>query len=112
MQISLNERLNYLTRKSLPNLNVNKQVSVFNKTIINIFENFIPHETITCNDKDPPWISPRLKRRMVNPKLLDKLDVLPVKLQSLINFFQFKYYRKIQKKYLIHPLVLNAIKLY
>ena len=39
--------------KSLSNLDVHKQVSVFNETIMNIFENFIPHETITCNDKDP-----------------------------------------------------------
>ena len=101
-----------LIKRAIELFDVNKHVSVFNEIIMNIFENFIPHETITCNDKDPPWISPRLKRRMVNPKLLDKLDVLPVKLQSLINFFQFKYYRKIQKKYLIHPLVLNAIKLY
>ena len=41
----------------------------------------------------------RLKRRIVNSKLLDKLDVLQAKLQSLINFFQFKYYRKISKKF-------------
>ena len=40
----------------------------------------------------------RLKRRMVNSKLLDKLDALEAKLQSSINFFQFKYYRKISKK--------------
>ena len=40
----------------------------------------------------------RLKRRMVNSRLLDKLDVLQAKLQSLINFFQFRYYRKFSKK--------------
>ena len=79
---------------------------------MNIFENFIPHETITCNDKDPPWMNKqiktliaeknalykRLKQRMVNSKLLDKLDALQAKLQSSINFFQFKHYRKISKK--------------
>ena len=31
-----------------------------------------------------------LKRRMLNTKLLDKLDALQVKLQSSINFFQFE----------------------
>ena len=95
--------------KSLSNLDVNKQVSVFNETIMNIFENFIPHETITCNDKDPPWMNKQiktltaeknalyksLKQRLVNSKLLDKLDALQAKLQNLI-----------------HPLVLNAIGLY
>ena len=40
----------------------------------------------------------RLKRRMLNSKLLDKFDALQAKLQSSVNFFQFKYYRKISKK--------------
>ena len=35
---------------------------------------------------------------MVNFKLLDKLDALQAKLQSLIIFFQLKYYKKILKK--------------
>ena len=79
---------------------------------MNIFEHFIPHETITCNDKDPPWMNKqiktliaeknalykRLKQRVANSKLLNKLDALQAKLQSLINFFQFKYYKKISKK--------------
>ena len=69
--------------------------------IMYIFENFIPHETITCNDKDPPWMNKqikphiseknalykRLKRRMLISKLLDKFDALQAKLQSLINLF-------------------------
>ena len=98
--------------KSLSNLDVNKEVSVFNETIMNIFENFIPHETITCNDKDPPWMNKqietlfaeknalykRLKQRIVISQLLDKLDALQAKLQSSINFFQFNYYKKISKK--------------
>ena len=79
---------------------------------MNIFENFIPHETITCNDKDSTWMNKqiktliakknalhkRLKQRMLSSKLLDKLDALQAKLQSSINFFQFEYYRKISKK--------------
>ena len=35
---------------------------------------------------------------MLNSKLLDKFDALQAKLQTLINFFQFEYYRKISKK--------------
>ena len=35
---------------------------------------------------------------MLNSKLLDKFDALQAKLQSSVNFFQFKYYRKISKK--------------
>ena len=35
---------------------------------------------------------------MLNSKLFDKLDALQGKLQSSINFSQFEYYRKTQKK--------------
>ena len=56
--------------KSLSNLDVNKQVSVFNETIMNIFENFIPQETITCNDKDPPWMNKQIKTLTAKKKTL------------------------------------------
>ena len=29
---------------------------MFNKTIKNM-SNYTPHETITCNDRDPTWIN-------------------------------------------------------
>ena len=38
-------------------IDVNDQVSVFNSTIRNIVSNFIPNETITCDDQDPPWMN-------------------------------------------------------
>ena len=39
------------------NIDVNEKVKVlFNKTIKNITRNYIPHETITYDDRDPPWI--------------------------------------------------------
>ena len=28
---------------------------------MNIFENFILHETITCKDKEPPWMNKQIK---------------------------------------------------
>ena len=37
--------------------NVLEQTHLFNKTILNIFHNFIPSRTILCNDKDPPWFN-------------------------------------------------------
>ena len=47
--------------KALSNLNVDEQVNVFNRTILNIMRTFIPHETIVCNDKDLPWFNKRIK---------------------------------------------------
>ena len=40
----------------------NDQVSVFNSAILNIVTNFIPNETITCDDRDPPWMNSFLKK--------------------------------------------------
>ena len=36
--------------------NVHQQVNIFNKTIVNIFSNFIPNKLVTFDDKDPPWM--------------------------------------------------------
>ena len=37
-------------------------VFLFNKTIKNIFQNFICHETVTCDDRDPPWINKKINQ--------------------------------------------------
>ena len=42
-------------RNSFEGKNVHEQVHFFNKTILNIFHNYITNKTILCNDKDPPW---------------------------------------------------------
>ena len=39
------------------NTNVNKKDSIFSNAILNILSNFIPHEAIVCDDKDPPWFN-------------------------------------------------------
>ena len=43
------------------NTNVNEKVFILNKTILNILSNFIPHETLTVDDKDPPWFTKKIK---------------------------------------------------
>ena len=43
------------------NIDVNGKGNLFNKTIKNITRNYIPHETITCDDRDPPWIKKDIK---------------------------------------------------
>ena len=30
---------------------------------MNIFENFIPHEAINCNEKDPLWMNKQIETR-------------------------------------------------
>ena len=53
---------NFDWKRAFRNLSINEQVELFNTTLLNIFSNFIPHETIKCNPKDPPWINKHIKR--------------------------------------------------
>ena len=41
--------------------NVNEQVYLFNKTILNIFKNFIPNKNATFDDSDTPWVNEQIK---------------------------------------------------
>ena len=36
-------------------------VSEFTSTLMGVVSRFIPNEMITCNDKDPPSITPKIK---------------------------------------------------
>ena len=47
--------------KAFYNTAVNKKVSIFNETILYVLSNYIPHETLTCDDKDLPWFNSRIK---------------------------------------------------
>ena len=42
--------------KTFSNIDIDNMVSIFNQTIVNILCNFIPHETILFDDRDPPWM--------------------------------------------------------
>ena len=44
--------------------NVNQQVNIFNKTIINIFSNFIFNKLATFDDKDPPLMAEKIKEKI------------------------------------------------
>ena len=53
---------NYDWEKAFYNIDVNKKVLLFNETVLNIIRNFIPHEAVTFDDRDPPWITSRIKK--------------------------------------------------
>ena len=52
---------NFNWEKAFYNTNVTKKLSAFNETLLNVLSNYIPHETLTCDDKDPPWFNSRTK---------------------------------------------------
>ena len=48
------------------NTSVNNKAHMFNNTIKNVMSNYIPHETIICDDRDPPWISKDVKQLILD----------------------------------------------
>ena len=55
--ITLEKQLIFPWEKTLRNLNINDMIFLFNKMIKNIISNYIPHETVTFDDRNPPWIN-------------------------------------------------------
>ena len=47
----------FLWAMHFTNMDVIGKVIFFNKTIKNIIQNYIPHETIICDGRDSPWIN-------------------------------------------------------
>ena len=103
---------NFNWEKAFSDTNINEKVSLFNKTILNILNNYIPHETIICDDKDPPWFNSRIKslienknkirksyqRFKSNSQLLSKLNLLQEQLYFLINKSKQNYYSRVASK--------------
>ena len=48
---------------ALKHINVNDQVEHLLSCILNVFSNFVPNKTITCRDKDPPWMTEEVKKK-------------------------------------------------
>ena len=63
------------------NTNVNDKVSIFSNTILNILSNFIPHETIVCDDKDPPWFNRAIKS-LIQEKKTHSINTAKAKITS------------------------------
>ena len=54
-------------KKAFANISVDEKFAIFNKTILNILHNVIPHETLLVDDKDRPWLTSKLKN-LINEK--------------------------------------------
>ena len=102
----------FIWKRALSNLNVDEQVTVFNRTILNILKNFIPHETIVCDSKDPPWFNKRIKSLIQEGTLLietfrknrNNVEIIACfnkfnnRLALLINTAKQNFYSKIVEK--------------
>ena len=43
------------------NTDIDAQVAIFSKTVLNIINNYIPYQTKICDGRDPPWITTKIK---------------------------------------------------
>ena len=43
------------------NKNTHEQVPIFNDILMNIFSNYNPNTYVTINDRDPPWMTEKIK---------------------------------------------------
>ena len=87
-------------------------MNLFNKTIKNVIRNYILHETITCADRDPPWINKDIKelireknqacksyhQNKNNIFSVHQFELLQSKLNFLIEKSKSNYYARISKK--------------
>ena len=62
---------------------VNEKVDIFNRTILNIVSNFIPHEITVCNGKDPPWFNNRIKT-LIQKKIKKMLHIRFIAITKII----------------------------
>ena len=53
--------------KVFENNSVREKNAIFNKIILNVLHNLIPHETLLVDDKDPPWFTNKMKN-IINKK--------------------------------------------
>ena len=44
-------------------------MNIFNETILNILRNFIPHETVLCDDRDSPLFDNKIKSPLYTKKI-------------------------------------------
>ena len=87
-------------------------MSIINNTINNVLLNFILHETITCDDKKPPWFNKNIinliknknifyKSHTVNENSTNKKEAIKAlqnKLISTIENAKSEYYSKLWMK--------------
>ena len=81
-----------------------RQVSMFNDILMNIFTNYIPHKYVTIDDKDPPWMTEKIKNKMNLKKSLYKtkkfieLQKLSTEISNMILDRKEKYYHNLSMK--------------
>ena len=91
--------------RPLSNVSIDKKVCHFTETLLNIIHNFIPHERIVCDDRDPPWINNKIKK-LINEKHLSYKSYCRFN-RHLFLFEKFKFLQMCQLRILSKRTTLN-----
>ena len=96
------------------------------KKFLNVLSNYIPHESLVCDDKDPLWFNSRItsllqdknklykdfRRSNSNAQLLNKLNHLLEQLKFLINRSKQYYYARMTRNLLMSAKIVRHIDPY
>ena len=106
------EQLKNFWQGAFWNTSVTEKLVIFIKAVLNILRNFIPRETIVCDDKDPPWFNNKIKmliqaknaafnsfrKNSGNFDLKRHLESLHERLNASIESSKQKYFYRIANK--------------
>ena len=81
--------LEFPWERKFENNSANDKVNILNATIKNILPNYIPHEAIMCDDRDPPWINKNIKQFILEKDQAYKSYLWSNKPLQFLNHLQF-----------------------
>ena len=91
---------------------IDAQIAVFNKTILNVFRNYVPNKYIYVDEKDPVWMNESIKLKIKAKNIMYKkyiqsgrlksnfllLQILVTGLNELINTTEAMCYENLSKR--------------
>ena len=84
--------------------NTHEQVAIFNDILMNIFSNYIPNKYVTIDNRDPPWMTEKIKNKINLKRSLSKsnkfieIQMLSTEISTLILERKKKYYHDLSLK--------------
>ena len=98
---------------ALSNVDVDEEVSYLSKMLLNVNYNFIPHDAVVCDDRDPLWLNKEIKNLMVEKNkayksylrvnkstfLFEKFRALQNQLNTSGEDFKERYYSKLSSMF-------------
>ena len=87
------------------NKNTCEQAAIFNNILMNIFSNYIPNKYVTIDNRDPPWMTEKIKNKINLKRSLSKsnkfseIQMLSTEISTLILKRKEKYFHDLSMKF-------------